>query len=172
MLHSLIAIDDLLEMTAHAAATPNGSFVEVGVYQGGSAYWLYKVAMTQKRNLYLYDTFNGIPYRDEIDSHEIGDFKDTNIDYVRAMMPEATIVSGVFPESATLMTPIAFAHIDCDQYRAVKESASYLHTKMVHGGIMWFDDYGSLNGATQAINEFFSPKSITRVGSGKAMVRF
>ena len=168
---SVIPEHGLLKLARAASLTPRvGAFVEVGVYCGGSASYLYDVAREQGRPLYLYDTFTGIPFRDDIDHHRPGDFSDTNVDCVRARFPEARVVHGIFPASAVPMEPIAFAHIDCDQYRSVKESAEFLRHCMVEGGLMWFDDYGCLDGATKAVDELFAGKIETMFG--KAVVRF
>lgn len=149
------ALDALLQA---AARTPAGAFVEIGVYQGGSAERLSNLAELQGRPIYLYDTFTGIPYRDAIDKHRIGDFSDGDEKLVRARCPHATVVVGCFPQSAVSMEPVAFAHLDCDQYRAHCESIDYLLPLMVKGGIMWFDDVPWLEGATQAVMERFSDR--------------
>ena len=67
------------------------------------------------------------------------------------------------------MPPIAFAHLDCDQYRSVKESVEYIKPLMMTGGVIWFDDYGCLPGATKAVDELFPRVEITR--THKAYVR-
>ncbi len=149
------ALDALLQAAARA---PPGAFVEIGVYQGGSAERLSNLAHMQGRPIYLYDTFTGIPYQDAIDKHRIGDFCDGDEMLVRARCPHATVVAGCFPGSAVSMQPIAFAHLDCDQYRAHCESIDYLLPLMVKGGLMWFDDAPWLEGATQAVMERFSDR--------------
>lgn len=138
--------------------TPPGCFVEVGVYQGGSAWYLEQIAREQGRALFLYDTFCGIPYQDAIDAHRVGDFSDTSYEAVSALLPRAHVIRGVFPGSAVEMPPVAFAHLDCDQYRSVKEAAMYLRPRMVRGGIMWFDDSPCLEGARQATAEVFNSR--------------
>lgn len=153
-----------------AARTPTGAFVEVGVYQGGSAARLSNLADLQGRSIYLYDTFTGIPYRDPIDIHPVGDFSDTDQRLVRALCPNAIITAGCFPDSAVPMGPIAFAHLDCDQYRAYSESIDYLLPFMVRGGVMWFDDAPYLEGATQAVTERFSDK--LQMAAGRYYVEF
>lgn len=165
---TLISENVLLALSMCAAAAPEGCFVEVGVYQGGSARYLATVAEHQGRELYLYDTFEGMPYQGEYDKHPIGDFSDTSEEEVRKAIPSATIVKGIFPDSAVEMPPIAFAHIDCDQYQAVKDSVLYLAPRMVDGGIIWFDDYDVLVGANMAVNELFPAVSLIE---GKAVVR-
>ena len=52
----------LLELAATAKTTPAGCFVEVGVWKGGSASYLTEVAEQQNREIFLYDTFTGIPF--------------------------------------------------------------------------------------------------------------
>jgi hypothetical protein len=154
----LMSNEALEALIQTAARTPPGAFVEIGVYQGGSAERLSNLAELQRRPIYLYDTFTGIPYQDAIDKHRVGEFSDTDEMLVRARCPNAAVIAGCFPESAILMEPIAFAHLDCDQYRAHAESIDYLLPLMVKGGIMWFDDVPWLEGATQAVMERFSDR--------------
>lgn len=157
---SLIPPFALEEMVAKAKTAPPGCFVEVGVYQGGSADHLMRVAKAQERQLFLYDTFTGTPCWSIHDSHDIGDFADANFEMIQDEFPEATVVKGIFPASAVAMPPIAFAHIDCDQYQSVKESAAFLMPLMTHGGIMWFDDSPCLRGADIATKELFGNKRL------------
>jgi len=167
---TLVNKETIKELLNIASETPEGSFVEVGVYQGGTAYYLSLLAQKQKRDIYLYDTFTGIPYKDEIDQHDVGDFKDTSYETVKNLIPYAKVIQGIFPKSAVKMGAIAFAHIDCDQYRSIIESVEYLKPLMIKGGVMWFDDYGCLAGATKAVHDLFG--SNIEIVSNKAMVRF
>lgn len=153
-----------------AAKAPPGCIVELGVYQGGSARFLAEVARAQGRTLYLYDTFAGIPVKDEVDNHQIGDFGDTSLEAVAAAIPDAVIVQGVFPESLVPMEPIAFCHVDADQYRSVKAACEHLGPRMVPGGTMVFDDYDRLLGATMAVDEAFGDR-VDKSGE-RAAVRF
>lgn len=147
----------LEQLLACARSTPlGGCFVEVGVFQGGSAIHLYALALEQHRALYLYDTFEGMPYHEPgLDSHPLGDFANTSVERVHVLCQKATIVSGIFPDSAIPMPPIAFAHIDVDNYRCVFESAQYLRHRMTKGGIIWFDDSPCLAGAAKATGALF-----------------
>jgi predicted O-methyltransferase YrrM len=152
--HSLVSVDVAQAFCLRAAATPPGAFVEVGVYHGGTAWHLAKVAERQGRPLYLYDTFTGMPHAEKIDSHVVGDFADTSIEQVIEAIPYATCIAGVFPRSALSMGPIAFVHLDVDQYRSYKEALEYFEPKMVRGGVIWCDDMPALPSAALAINEF------------------
>jgi hypothetical protein len=51
-------------------------------------------------------------------------------------------------------TQIALLHIDVDVYEATKACLDYLYERVVRGGVIAFDDYGQVDGATKAINEF------------------
>lgn len=168
---SLIGENHLAELLAAASRTPPGCFVEVGVYRGGSAWRLLQLAKEQGRELYLYDTFEGIPCQDPIDNHSIGDFADVNISDVTMRLEGAHVIKGVFPASAVPMPwPIAFAHLDCDQYRSVFESAEYLTSRMAVGGIIWFDDSPCLPGAHQAARELFGDRLQLSSDHGKHYV--
>lgn len=167
---SLIGEQVLEELAQTALRSPKGALVEVGVYQGGSALKLYQVAREQNRKLYLYDTFTGIPFKDAIDNHYPGDFGDCSYEHVKFMFKEAEVIKGVFPDSAIPMDRIAFAHLDCDQYRSVSASIAHLGFLMVPDGIMWFDDYGCLPGAIQAVDKWFPKPYQHQAVCGKTYV--
>lgn len=167
-------IESMLEL---AAGTPPGCFIEVGVYQGGSAWHLSELAQRQGRALFLFDTFGGLPYcdRDKGDDLPIGEFADTSLEAVRTAIPTAIVVPGVFPQSlidAPELPPIAFAHIDVDQYRSVYEAIEAIKLRIVQGGVMLFDDYNQLAGATLAVDRSFPLSQIQPTRQGRAFVRF
>lgn len=172
-LKSLIGNDDLDQMLALARSTPYGAFIEVGVYQGGSAMKLARLAKAQNRFLYLCDTFCGIPYRGPDDSHEVGDFADCDLAEMVKEFRDAGLghhvewVEGVFPGSwkeapGLAQTKFAFAHLDCDQYQSVKDASEWLIPRMVKGGVIWFDDVDRLAGATRAALEVFGQYGLRR----------
>jgi len=157
-----------------ASKTPPGCYVEVGVYKGGTAWHLAKLAEDQGREIYLFDTFTGIPYKGPFDPVTPGTFNDTSFEEVQKAIPYAKIVQGIFPQSAEKLDipNIAFAHLDCDQYQSIKEAIQFLKPLMVDGGVMWFDDYKcGLEGANRAVDESF-PLQITLSDVGKYFVRF
>lgn len=155
-------IDSLVRKASEA---PAGAIVEVGVYTGGTGWHLTQLAEQQNRKIYLYDTFEGIPYKGELDYHEVGDFSDVDYESIKAALPYAQVVKGIFPDSAVEMEPIAFVHLDCDQYKSVMDSWHFLKPKLVPGAIVWFDDAhgdynyvgvpGTVNGADFAMRELF-----------------
>lgn len=166
---SLIGDSTLAALIRTAERAPDGAIVEVGVYRGGSAWHLARLAERQNRSLYLYDTFTGIPFQGPDDRHRVGDFSDTSFEAIRDALPYAHVIQGIFPASAIDMDPIAFVHLDCDQYQSITESCRYLLPRMVPGGILWFDDAPALAGAERAVQELFAGR-LQRTATGQSMV--
>lgn len=166
--------ESLLERIIEVAhGTPAGNFAEVGVRHGGTSWELLRLALKQGRQMFCYDTFTGIPYSDpdKGDTHVVGDFGDADVNAVRAALEEATVVQGIFPASAVDMGPMAFVHLDCDQYQAVKESLEFFIPRMVPGGVIWMDDSGLLAGATRASEEVLGDRRETDPVAGKHFYR-
>jgi O-methyltransferase len=166
------AMDTLMEL---ASNTPvEGCFVEVGVYKGGSAWYLAQLAATRGVPLHLFDTFTGIPERSPIDSHNVGDFADTNLTVVQAhladVLGDIVFHVGTFPETLPPDEPrcISFVHADADQYETTKQIIWRLRPRMLSGGIILFDDYGCLDGATKAVHEMLGTDNICLTRQGKA----
>lgn len=170
--HSLVSLAVVEAMLKVARACPDGAFVEVGVYHGGTAWHLAHAAEEQRRPIWLYDTFTGIPYRDAIDSHQVGDFSDTSFRTVEKAIPYAQVVPGLFPGSAHVMGPIAFVHLDVDQYRSYKEALAFFRTRMVRGGVIWCDDADCLEGAGAAVREFAQATGLPTVKAEKIYIQF
>lgn len=168
---SFLSPEEIYTLCQKASLAPLGSFVEVGVFRGGSAYHLIDVAKAQKRAIFLYDTFAGMPSCDP--SHGDTIPKGAHVaDYaeVRAALGDyPTIVQCVFPHTSKLPTaPVAFAHIDCDQYHDIISSCRALEPLMAKGGIIWFDDVPVLEGARRAVRELYgSPRICQDAGSDR-----
>lgn len=153
--NSLVGIDAIADLCGFARSGPPGCFVEFGVYQGGSAWHLAQLAREQGRALYLYDTFTGMPFAGENDSHKPGAFGDTSLEAVKAAIPDAIYCVGVFPETLVEMPPIAFVHVDADQYQSLKDAFRVFVPLMASGATIVFDDYlCNLPGADLAIHEW------------------
>lgn len=159
------AIDSLMY---YASRAPAGAIVEIGVYRGGSAWHLARLG----RELYLYDTFEGIPYQGPLDAgNPVGKFSDTSAEAVQALIPSAKVIKGLFPHSLVAMPPVAFVHADADQYESTRAVLELMPARMVRGGMILFDDFGvpDCEGATRAVME--SPYRVLILAeSGKALV--
>lgn len=141
------AIESLLY---YARRAPAGAIVEVGVWRGGSALAL----STLDRALFLYDTFEGIPYQGALDTgNPVGKFGDTSAEAVQALIPQATVIKGLFPDSLIDMPPVGFVHADADQYDSTKAILEHMPARMVPGGLILLDDFGveDCQGCTQAV---------------------
>jgi hypothetical protein len=154
-----------------AADTPPGSFVELGVHWGGTAWRLARLAYGQGRECHLFDTFQGIPeFTPGIDIVPVGHLGGVDVNIVRQKIPTAIFHVGVFPETMPQgLGPIAFAHIDCDQYRSYLAAIDRFWPLIVRGGIMLFDDYNVTPGAKKAVDASFGD-SLWFTREGKAYV--
>jgi hypothetical protein len=154
----------LSDLQSIAEETPaGGAIVEVGVYKGGSAWYLYKVAQQRGDPLHLFDTFTGIPFQDEGDSNHVGEFSAGGADGmadIKRAMPDAHLHCGVFPETMPDFFPkVSFVHSDCDQYRSVQAVIHRFRGLLLPGGVMAFDDMDT-PGGQKAILEAF-PKQMS-----------
>jgi Macrocin-O-methyltransferase (TylF) len=168
-----------------------GDFVECGCALGGSAALM---ALTLRgvgasRDLWLFDTFEGLPAPTSQDP----DFEIANlftgsclgtIDEVRHLFEElhlserVQLIKGLFQD--TLPTApvfeIALLHVDGDWYESVKTCLDNFYDRVVPGGIIQFDDYGYWEGARKAVDEFLDSRKIraplTRVDySGRVLIK-
>jgi hypothetical protein len=171
----------MLSMCRAAAATPPGTFVEIGVYRGGSAWHLTRLAIAQRRPIYLCDTFAGMPYSDpSIDTIPVGEVNGPagggilTLEQVRRDLGTYPLmVAGTFPHvTVGPMAPIAFAHIDVDQYQAHIETCLALAPWMTPGGVMWFDDVTDLESARKAVRELYAGRIQVDPVSSRWYVRF
>lgn len=172
VVHSLLPGHVLNSLLLLAEAAPAGGFAELGVYQGGTAQHLARLARARRSPLYLFDTFRGIPFQGPDDPHREGDFGDTSAEAVQALIPDAVVVAGVFPASAAgvqFAAPLAFVHVDCDQHDSVAAACRFFPPLMAPGGVMVFDDFGCLPGATRAVSDWGEPYTLS--DHGKAIWR-
>ena len=153
-----------------AASTPRGAIVEVGVFRGGCAYYLAEVARARGDQIHLFDTFSGIPFKDAVDRDPVGAFS-CGVDQVRRIIPDAVFHVGIFPETMPVdMEPLAFVHVDCDQYESVKACIDVLWPRLITGGVMLFDDFNALDGATLIVKQSFSESQLQITPENKAYV--
>lgn len=163
-LPSLIPDHDLLTLVDVAFSTPPGAFVELGVYQGGSAQRLYELAKGQGRALHLFDTFAGHTQSGEQDhaNHPNGRFSDCiDPDELQRLLPLAYIHRGVFPDTFNeieiWLDEVAFVHCDMDLYEPTRAACELLPPVMASGGVILFDDYfhDDCPGVRKAVDEAF-----------------
>ncbi|HUZ72365.1 MAG TPA: TylF/MycF/NovP-related O-methyltransferase [Stellaceae bacterium] len=168
--HTLLGAERvwILYALARQALAVDGDFLEAGVYRGGTARLLRRVAERAgaARHLHLFDTFAGMPKTDpQRDKHRERDFLDTSLESVSKFVAgggEVEYHAGLIPDTFRGLEDnrFAFAHIDVDIYRSVADCCAFVYPRTTQGGIILFDDYGfpSCPGARQAVDEFFADK--------------
>jgi len=167
---SLIDPPGIERLLRAANEAPEGNFVEVGVYKGGSAWHLNEVCKKRGCELYLFDTFTGMPFQGELDVCGVGLFFETSYERVCAAVPEAHVYKGVFPETMPKeMKDISFAHLDCDQEYSIKSSIDVIVPRMVRDGIIYIDDYEGMPGVKRAVESSFDEFEV--VFGGRALWR-
>lgn len=172
----------LIELSG-IAREAEGGVIEIGVYQGASAEVL--CGLFPGREIFLCDTFCGMPEPGPNDGHREGDFRNTTADAVRERLAgfddvhifEGHFPDGVFPEEYEIRKDLSFcfAHVDCDLEASVRDSCEWCYPLMSSGGVMLFDDYGfgSCKGAKIAVDEFVAkiPETLVHVGLRAYLVK-
>jgi O-methyltransferase len=159
---------ETLRILANRVKHLDGACAEVGVYKGGSAWEI--VHSIEDKWLYLFDTFAGIPKKEAIDVHCVGDFKDTSFDEIVKIFepyPKVLIYPGFFPLTATNIPEhekFIFVHLDADQYTVTKESIDFFWPRMVPGGIIVLDDcdWPRCPGIRKSVDEFKGDKKFIK----------
>ena len=162
--------------------------VELGCHKGVTACLMQALLVqdqagaattTQRRELHLFDSFEGLPVGDE--DHDPACYakaggamratpEDVAANFAACGLPAATGVHvGWFADScpANLPEAIAFAHLDGDLYGSIKDSLELVYPKLSKGALVVVDDYcdpSRLNrhdifpGAFDACAEFLADK--------------
>lgn len=169
----------LYQLARHASRL-EGAFAEIGVYRGGTASLLARVADDAGRELHLFDTFAGMPETDpERDLHAAGDFHDTSLESVRRFLApfrSPRFHQGEFPSTAAGLEALRFSlvHVDVDIAAAVESCCAFFYPRLVPGGVMVLDDYGftSCPGAKSAADAFFAdkPEPLLHLSTSQAIV--
>lgn len=69
-----------------------------------------------------------------------------------------SLIKGLFQDTITGDSPVAFAHIDCDWYDSVMVCLERIVPRLVRGSILVIDDYDCWSGCRKAIDEYFQNK--------------
>lgn len=165
-----------------------GGIVECGVWRGGS---MMAAAKTLKelgdtnRNLYLFDTFEGMPAPGEQDvslqdesAEELLSKSDkessaiwaySTLEEVKRNLlsteyPQNRLffikgkVEETIPESAP--SQIAFLRLDTDWYESTYHELVHLYPRLSYGGVLIVDDYGHWKGAREAVDQYFEENAL------------
>ena len=161
-----------------------GSMVECGAWRGGSMMAAALVLQRHHRrdiDLYLYDTFEGMPPPDSNDVDSRGKAAATQLSeahrskdsMIWAYSPIEDVqknlartgydasrlhfikgkVEDTLPAQAP-QGPISLLRLDTDWYASTKHELEHLYPKLVPGGVLILDDYGWWKGSRQAFDEY------------------
>lgn len=161
-----------------------GDVLELGVFKGGSliqfATFRELLENERSRKIIGFDVFDKFPQADKIDSDKkfvnmwneqhMGEL--ISIDDIYKSLEiknihNVKLVQGNICETVDkyLMenpyTRISLLHIDTDIYEPSKLGLERLFDRVVQGGIIVLDDYGTIEGETLAVDEFFSGTKYT-----------
>lgn len=154
----------------------SGDICEFGVAHGATSCLLANEIISTDRNLWLFDSFEGLP-EPTIEDRLIDDVFDLgSMELYKGKMaaPEAEVLSRLamidFPMSRTkikkgwvkdviksgeLPGQVSFAYVDFDFYDPIKDALEFLDVLMPIGGVIVVDDYGYFSeGAQLAVDRF------------------
>lgn len=179
---SLIVSDPRLLATFYLAKNAldyPGDFVETGVYKGCTAAIMMKILMTlddKGRKFYACDSFGGLPDPVDLDGDRSfgnrgskGDFAFGLNDFLGNLKQWKTydekrivVVKGFFNETLPhiAVEHISFLRLDGDLFISTHDALINLYDKVVPGGFIYVDDFGSFTGCRAAVNKFRSRNRI------------
>jgi len=181
---------------------PEGDFVECGVWRGGSVHAIARTLMSvgvTDRDIYLFDTFSGMTEPTDRDVDENGrtaaerlatsskkariwalaSREDVEAGLATLDYPQERfhLVEGPVEDTIPAQAPasIAMLRLDTDWYESTHHELIHLYDRLVSGGVLIIDDYGSWQGSRQATDEFLaglkSPPLMQRAGNARIGVK-
>ncbi|KAG2498109.1 hypothetical protein HYH03_003867 [Edaphochlamys debaryana] len=166
----------------HALLTVPGDVAETGLFQGGSgilmALMLHSWDFCGHRRYWGFDSFRGLPRAvaaDMAGSATVGaagqmavarDVVEANFKAAGVNMSSGlvTLIPGWFNETlpGAAVRHIAFLRLDGDMFTSTRDALVNLYDKVVPGGLVYVDDYGSFNGCKMAVDIFRKQRGITQ----------
>jgi hypothetical protein len=162
-----------------------GAFAECGVWRGGSI--LAMILALQKwgsdpRDLWVYDTFEGMTEPTEHDGAAIDEWVRTNgRPWPEVFGPEAfdeqsvrdLLLATGYPEDrlhfvrgpveetipGQVADRLALLRLDTDWYESTRHELAHLYPLLVGGGVLIIDDFGHWEGARKAVEEYFGARA-------------
>jgi hypothetical protein len=184
---SLERLYALIQAVRYVSANAiEGSIVECGVWKGGSMAAVARTLLQKqdvRRDLYLFDTFDGMsePTSKDVDYSGRGaaDILDEDEGYkcgnaplesVRKVLHETGypqerihFIPGKVEDTVPASAPasISLLRLDTDWYESTKHELVHLFPRLSHYGVVIIDDYGHWRGSRQACDEYFAEHHIS-----------
>lgn len=166
-----------------------GDFVECGVWRGGSTMAAIDTLIKAKdttREIYLYDTFEGMSEPTEADKVFTGTTADhlmnttdkedptsvwcysaldevqQNVGTLKYPSQKVHYIKGKVEDTipGTMPGKIALLRLDTDWYESTAHELKYLYPLLVPGGVIIIDDYGHWEGARKAVDEYIENEKL------------
>jgi len=162
-----------------------GALVECGVWKGGSMAAIARTLLQLqdvRRDLYLFDTFEGMPepttkdidysgkHAAEVLKEDSGSrCADAPLERVKEVLygtgyPRERIhfVRGKVEETIPASAPdsISLLRLDTDWYESTRHELIHLFPRLSNGAVLIIDDYGFWKGCRKAVDEYFSEHRI------------
>lgn len=167
-----------------------GAIVECGVWRGGSMMAAIKTLQSyghSSRDLYLFDTFEGMPAPEKQDTSKFhssteeiyqstkrsnggsnwcySSLEETRNNVLSTGYDSNKIhfIKGKVEETLPQHIPqdaLALLRLDTDFYSSTRHELIHLYPKLVSKGVLILDDYGHWEGQRQAVEEYFAEHKI------------
>lgn len=152
-----------------------GLLVENSVEKGEEKMWIKggktvenNLGGEEKKKLWIYDSFEGLPEKGEEDRSVLGALfkggelavtkREVKERFLRAGLPVPVIKKGWFSDlvDADLPERIAFAFLDGDFYESIRDSLRLVESRMSEDGVIVVHDYSNpaLPGVKKAVDEW------------------
>lgn len=179
-----VTLNAMRAVSAVEAHNIDGAIVECGVWRGGvsMAMLLQLRKIGGRRNVFLYDTFDGMsePTKEDVsptgeaaskllaehkkdESNHYWAFAPVdrvrhNIESTGYAMDSVRMIKGKVEDTIPGVIPdrIAVLRLDTDWYESTHHELIHLYSRLVPGGVLILDDYGFWQGARKAVDEFFA----------------
>jgi hypothetical protein len=143
-----------------------GDFVECGVWRGGASIFA-RACLNPSRKVWLYDSFDGLPYDEREPEYSSMQFLKVSKQEVQRnfdrfeLNHNVEFVPGYFCDTLKHHTsPISILRADGDMYSSTMDILNALYDKVSSGGAIIIDDY-CLPPCAQAVQEYRSKHGIT-----------
>lgn len=166
-----------------------GAIVECGVWRGGSTMTMLHTLLNRQdrsREIYMYDTYDGMSQPGEEDKAYFGDHADALLDgsdkhdprsvwcYASLEDVQRNVLSTGYPAEkirfikgkvedtipGTLPEKIALLRLDTDWYESTLHELEHLYPRLQKGGVLLIDDYGHWQGARKAVDEYIRKNNL------------
>lgn len=182
--HSMIGFErmDNLQYCVEQVIKDNtpGDLVETGVWRGGASIFMRAILQVygvKDRCVWVADSFEGVPppnpekYPLDAESNlyqysELAvSLEEVQINFARydLLDEQVQFLKGWFRDTLPTapMTQIAVLRLDGDLYESTMDGLTHLYPKLVIGGYVIVDDYGTIEACRQAVMDYRQAHNIT-----------